>query len=171
MSIAIAIKFDSKEKEKMRDTAIQIADILEKQYPKDAFSQSVTLEFMYRGLQSRLAMENIIIADKTGKDNFNKLNHARKIVEGMQDSEFGICWHDNNLVLFRNCDDVWMQYYLGKFLQKPTFIIAEEKERPVLEERKVNLNARIYFVPIFSSEQLEIAMQNIKGDMGELHYD
>jgi len=162
MSIAIAAKFDSKEKEKMRDTAIQIADILEKQYPKDAFAQAVTLEFMHRGLQSRLAMENIIIADKTGKDNFNKLNHARKIVEGMQDSEF-------NLVLFSNCDEVWMQYYLGKFLQKPTFIIAEEKERPVLEERKVNLNARIYFVPIFSPEQLEIAMQNIKGDMGELH--
>lgn len=50
-----------------------------------------------------------------------KVKKAQNTVEGMRQSA-------NNALIFRDSPEVWFQYYLGIFLEKPTIIMAQDKD-------------------------------------------
>ena len=114
------------------------------------------------GVRMGLIEENSIQAiktfDKEGSDaKFGKLSYIHKLLTKMAGCSY-------NVVLFRDCAEIWMQYYASKFLKIPVYIIALEKHRKALAYTPAE---HIEFIKAddYDDESLQKAMDKISGMM------
>ena len=154
---AVARRYSNEEKREMAVAATDIIQLLKDKFPKEPLLQASVLEFAHRAMQDEVGIEKIIIANKEGKDIFNRLVRTRQIVEGMQSS-------DMNLVLFRDEPEVWMQYYMSMFLKKSTYVIAEQKHKDLLWSRGVHLTSKVFMVPQFNEKYFDKVMKEMEAD-------
>jgi hypothetical protein len=160
---AIIKKWTEAEKVLMANTATEIHELMNKKLgKKDIPMHSLVIETVSKAYHDEIAIEKIISLEKNGKDTValeKKLLQVRKIVEGMQQS-------DMNLLCFHNSDDCWMQFHMGVFLAKPTFIIAKNSDKAILHSRVFSdLVKKIVFVDDFTKEELDRAMKEIGEEM------
>jgi len=152
--IAVAQKI---KKRKIAKAIDEIHNILQKYFCKDTLTQTFTLKLLYDALADQIGLERIILPNKvTKKDMFldsEKIQFCMKVIEGMIKS-------DINIILFRDADEVWMQYYMGLFLGKDTIIFAlEEEKHNIIHRLKVGgLIKDIIFMKNFSSEESQKLM-------------
>jgi hypothetical protein len=123
-------KWTDIEKREMSATADMIYEILKEL--QDPMKQAFVAKLVYNETTDIAAIAKIKTIDKKGKvvDLKDKINRIRSIVEGMDKSNI-------NLVLFRDVPEVWMQYYMGKFLDRPTLLLCREEDIETLKYYKV----------------------------------
>jgi len=78
-----------------------------------------TMSFIKKGFDDEVGLEKIRILNKDLKpDIINEECRVRQIIESMKECQL-------NIVLFRDSPEVWMQFYMGLYLKKPTGVIIE----------------------------------------------
>jgi hypothetical protein len=82
---------------------------------------------------------------------------VRKIVEGMKKSGL-------NIVLFRDCPEVWMQFYMGLFLKKETAVIIERGDTKNID-RLTHYGVHLGLVDDFSESELRRIMDQISKEV------
>ena len=157
MSKVLIKKYTDEDKVRMANASAHILETLEKEFGKG--EQGIPyiakiLETCISAYGDQEAMQKIITLNADGKNasEFNqKVKRARQIIEGMQKSHL-------NLILFRDDEEVWFQYYLSQFLGKPTFIIALKSDEIVVQEKisKGGLVKAIEFVEEYSTETVQV---------------
>lgn len=128
---AIAKQWTAGEKHRMVKAVDKIHTLL-KELNNPLMSAFVT-QLVNTAVQEEAGIAKIGTINKKGKkivDLTDKTNRIRAITEAMNKSTV-------NLVLFRDDEEVWMQYYMGKFLGKPTIIICQDEDREILKHYNV----------------------------------
>jgi len=157
----IAQKFTKEDKREMSQAADDISDLLTKRFGKGRKSvpmKSQVMELLRRGYMDEVSMQRIIDLDKTGHDrakDYDQLIQIRKIVEGMAESNV-------NLMIFRDCDELWMQFYMAKSLKLPTYVISEEKNRKIVQMKIAPYVKKIVYVPEIDNVNLDKAMNKLR---------
>jgi len=157
----IAQKFTKEDKREMSQAATDIIDLLTKRFGKGREGvpmKSQVMELLRRGYMDEISMQRIIDLDKSGNDrtkDYDDLIRIRQIVEGMADSHL-------NLMIFRDCDELWMQFHMSKILKLPTYVISEEKNRRVVQERIAAYVKKIVYIPKIDNANLDKAMKELR---------
>ena len=139
-------------KKKVKNAVDKIHDVLIKEFGNNTLLHAFTIKMIYSALKDQEAIEKIMLPnDLTGKDVLEidkRINRCRQIIEGMSNSTV-------NIILFRNDEDVWMQYHMGLFLQRDTLIFALEKDKhEIIPRIKIgDLVKDIVYVKCFNSEE------------------
>ena len=128
---AIAKQWSKEDKFLMLKATDKIHNILKEL--DDPLKSAFVTELINNAVQDDAGIAKIAMINNKGRlitDLKDKTNRIRAITEGMHQSNV-------NLVLFRDDDEVWMQYYMGKFLGRPTLIICKDEDREILKHYKV----------------------------------
>jgi hypothetical protein len=156
-------KWTEEEKKLMADVAGEVYTMVKIRFKGNVMMASQTMNFILQGFNDEVGVEKIMILNKDGKvDTIQEEQRARQIIEAMKQSE---C----NIVLFRDCPEVWMQYYMGIYLKKPTYVIVKRSDIPVTKDRfgEYALQRGITFVNDFSESELKKAMEEIQEMIGQ----
>lgn len=146
------------EKKLMVDVSFEVIDLMKKRL-KDTLMIAHCLSIISSSFNERCSIERIICADKNGKILKNYVKRVLGIIEGMQKS-------DVNLILFRDCSEVWMQYYMGLYFERPTFVIALRVHEKIIKRLMTSsLVKRVEYVATFDEGSISSALKNMKKDM------
>jgi hypothetical protein len=157
---SIIRKWTKPEKELMAKVATEIHELMNTKLGKDIPMHSQVINVVRQTYFDEISMEKIYDLDKKGKNRSeeeDKLLRVRQIIEGLQQS-------DMNLMLFADEDEIWMQFHMAMFLEKPTYIICEEADKTSLicMAQEGGLIKKIVYIKEHSKEEMERAMNEIK---------
>jgi hypothetical protein len=157
-----ARKWMNEEKEKMAKTAAKVFELMKQDFKNDFAMMAQTMAFVQKGFNDEIGLERIRILDKNLKpDTINEEMRVRQIVEAMKECQL-------NLVLFRDCPEVWMQFYMGLYLKKPTAVIIERGDTKSID-LLTHYGVHLGIVDDFSEAELKRIMKQIQQEMeGEL---
>ena len=142
-------KLSDEDRRKMAEVATQVIDLVKERLDNDKLLMIQTIGLLHNGFMEENAVHAIKTVNKDGKDaKFDKLQFIHKMLTGMSQCS-------TNIILFRDCPEVWMQYHASIFLKIPVYIIALEKHRKAL--------AYVYAEHIEFIEAEEYTAENIEG--------
>lgn len=148
-------KWEPEEKAKMAEVAEQIIHILDAEFGRDIDMLAQCVSVIYKSVIEQHSIKGIesIIGGK--RDRFKEVKRVTEIIRGMMAS-------DVNLIIFRNEPEVWFQYWLGLYMQKPTYIICEECHSNLIYSQEANeLVKEIKVIKEFSQENIERAIDKM----------
>jgi hypothetical protein len=123
MTKVLIKKWTDEDKREMAQAITETYQNLKKKFKHDIPKLLFTIENLQKAVHTDYALDRIKSISKKGKDlteQEKRLRRARAIVEGLENSEL-------NLILMTRLDEeIWFQYYLGLYLQKPIFILAKK---------------------------------------------
>ncbi len=152
---ALATQWTNEDKKLMADVSGEICILMKKRFNKDKLMAANCLDILHNSFYEQIGFEKVVRLNKEGKLIKKDVTRVLGIIHGMQESDF-------NLILFRNCPEVWMQYYMGIFFERTTYIIALEKDRPALKKIRSYLVKHVEYVTNFNPKIIEAAVANIK---------
>lgn len=148
-------EFNKEDKYSMAKAATRFIEQMKKD-KFDTLMQLHMIEFLRKSMHDQEAVEKIIQIEKSGKTTLtNRELHVRKVTESMINSEI-------NLIMFRDEADIYMMYYMGIFFGKPTVIVAEEKDKMIVEKLDHELIKKRIYIPEFSAKYLSNISNIIK---------
>ena len=157
---ALATQWTKKDKKLMADVAGEIYTLMKKRFGKNILMMANCLDILQNSYHEEAGLEKVLRLNKEGKIIKKQITRVLGIIQGMQESDF-------NLILFRNCPEVWMQYYMAMFFDMDTYIIALENDRPALKRMRSHLVKHVEYVINFNPKIIEAAVANIKKRIDE----
>jgi len=158
MTEIVIEKWTDEEKKLMMEVSKEVYDLLNKKLKNELMIVNC-LDIFTKCYAQEIGLSRILRVTEEGKIIKEYVNRVLGIINGLQES-------DVNLVLFRNSPDVLLQYYMGLYFERPTFIIAEEKERTNIDRlMKSELIKRVEYVRNFGKQELVRAMDKMRGKM------
>ena len=152
---ALAKQWTEEDKRLMADVAGEIHILMKKRFNKDTLMMANCIDILQNSFQDEVGFEKVLRLSKEGKLIKKDVTRVLGIILGMQESDF-------NLLLFRNCPEIWMQYYMGLFFDRDTYIIALEQDRSALKRMRSHLVKHVEYVINFNPKIIEAAVTNIK---------
>lgn len=152
---ALATQWTKEDKKTMADVAGEIYTLMKKRFGKNILMMANCLDVLQNSYHEEAGLEKVLRLNKEGKIIKKHITRVLGIIRGIQESNY-------NLVLFRNCPEVWMQYYMGIFFERTTYIIALEKDRPALKRIRSHLVKHVEYIINFNPKIIEAAVTNIK---------
>ncbi len=152
---ALATQWTKKDKKLMADVSGEICILMKKRFDKDKLMAANCLDILHTSFYEQAGFEKVLRLNKEGKIIKKQVTRVLGIIQGMQESDF-------NLLLFRNCPEIWMQYYMALFFEMDTYIIALEQDRPALKRMRSHLVKHVEYVINFNPKIIESAVANIK---------
>lgn len=159
MSEIVIEKWTDEQRNLMVEVSKEVYDLLNSRL-KNKLMIAHCLDIFTKCYSQEIRLSKILRATKEGKIIKDYVERVLGIIEGMQRS-------DVNLILFRNEPDVLLQYYMGLYFEKKTFVIAEEKEKLNIGKLlKSDLVIQVECVKNLSNQQeLTRAMENMRKNM------
>jgi hypothetical protein len=147
-------KWTEEEKTRMQIVGDKVMDLMKKELKNDFAMIAQIMAFIKQAYDDEVGLERIRLMDKNHKlDTMQEETWVRKIVEGMKKSGL-------NIVLFRDCPEVWMQFYMGLFLKKETAVIIERGDTKNID-RLTHYGVHLGLVDDFSKSELRRIMEQI----------
>ncbi len=156
---ALATQWTKEDKKLMANVSGEIYILMKKRF-KDTLMMANCLDILQDSFHEEAGFEKVLRLNKEGKIIKKQVTRVLGIIQGMQESDF-------NLILFRDCSEVWMQYYMGIFFDRDTYIIALEKDRPALKRMRSPLVKHVEYVINFNPKIIQAAVTNIKKRIDE----
>jgi len=163
MAVAFARQWTNEEKERMAVVAAKVYDLMKKDFKNDLMMMAQTITFIKSGFDAEVGLEKIRILNKDLKpDTINEEMRVRQIIEAMKECHL-------NLVLFRDCPEVWMQFYMGLYLKKPTGVIIERGDTKNID-LLTHYGVHLGLVDNFSEAECKRILKQLTQEMeGELN--
>lgn len=152
-------KWSDKDKKLMVGVSNEIYGLLNRKI-KDKFMIAHCVDIFNKCYKEQIGLYKIYNATKEGKLIKEYSERVLSIIDGMSGS-------DCNLLLFRNCPEVLMQYYIGLYFEKPTFVICEECDKENFDRLlKSNFVKQVEYVKnICNQQELTKAMERMRKNM------
>ena len=146
------------EKDLMAKVSFEVIDLLKKRL-KDRLMVAHCMNIMNSVFKEDVGIQKIMYATKDGEIKKNLVERVLKIIHGMQVS-------DVNLILFRDCPEVWMQYYMGLYFNRPTFIISLGKHKKIVDKLlNDELVVQVEYIDSFNEVSIRDVMLKLKDKM------
>ena len=159
-------KWSEADREEMKQIAKVMLDVLHSSFKADIMKAANVIEVLHESFAQQAGMNKaIVLSEKKGIINTQKVRNILKIIEGMQES-------DVNLVLFRDESEVLMQLHMGFYLRLKTYIIAQSEHKTLLDDLRLKypLIRGIEYVDEFNQVNLKAAMGKLSPKMQDSKY-
>lgn len=160
--MAIKVKEWTEQEKKEMIQAVDFFHDYMKHEGFDAGTKAMILSLMSEEYQKEQAIEKIFSLTKSGGiDNPNQWKRLAGIINGLTESEI-------NLIVWRPDPEVLFQFYLGIYLNKPTYILIKDEDMESLTpHRNYSKIKGVHVVKDFSEENLKKAIMKIEKVVGD----